>query len=101
MECLWHSLEKRHLIWLPCAFRKKRWDGREWESLTVLEKYPKLKQINASLWALENNGIGLIQGIELRKVAYQKDKLWPRVEQYPLLRGNTISYKELGKSEII
>lgn len=52
-----------------------------WESLTVLEKYPKLKQVNASLWALENNGIGLIQGIELRKVAYRKDKLWPRVKQ--------------------
>lgn len=60
-----------------------------WERVAVslcAAKYPTLGQINALLWALENNDIGSIKGLELIKEPYQKDKLWLCVKQYPLLR---------------
>lgn len=35
---------------------------KEWQSYTVLDRHPELKQIDASLRALGNNDAGLIQG---------------------------------------
>lgn len=73
-----------------CLWKEKEY-GREWQSPTVMEKHPKVKQISASLWALQNYDTGLFPNVELIKTGFQKDKLWPCVRQYPLLRGNKIS----------
>lgn len=69
------------------CLRKEKACGREWQSHTVLEKYPKLGQVSAMLWALENNNIGSIEDRESTEVVLQKDELWPCVKQHPLLRA--------------
>lgn len=75
--------------------------GRKWQCYTMLEKHLKLKQIYASLWAPGNNDTGLIPGIEPIKRAYQRDKSWPSVKQYSLLRAQLeeikLVLKELEK----
>lgn len=51
-----------------CLQKEKEYE-REWQSPIALDKYPKLKQINSLLWALQNNDTGLIQDIEKFSIA--------------------------------
>lgn len=50
----------RHLILVILSFLQGKGYGREYLSHPVLEKYPEWKQINVSLWALENSDTGLM-----------------------------------------
>lgn len=43
-----------------CVLSKRKGGMTECQSHSMLEKYPQWKQINVSLWALENNDTGLI-----------------------------------------
>lgn len=61
MECLWSSLEKTPWVGYSVLSGKKEY-RKEWQSYTVLDRHPELKQIDASLRALGNNDAGLIQG---------------------------------------
>lgn len=87
------------------CLQKEKGCGRERQSHTVLEKYPKLRQINALLRALENNNIGSIEDRESIEVAFQKDELWPCINQYSLQRAQLERIKsvirELEKPGII
>lgn len=52
-----------------CVLSKRKGGMTECQSHSMLEKYPQWKQINVSLWALENNDTGLIWYVKLINIA--------------------------------